>query len=240
MSLHQLFQDNLEEQTADGAMFQFHMKMDVQVLDVLMLEMIHGIVEINMIPLPAHQDGLVIHHPENVLWLIQEMDLEVNQLVKITVLDMDHTQVQDHMMIPIDAILQLVSVRNALMPLIQDVDQIDLLNATTVNLHHQIQLININATKLMKLIQNVRNVQMTNKKDAIHKLKFAKVAIQSKNFSNVIQRHSLVFKLNNKVISNKLVMLSADTSPHKSSSVPGEVLWLRKVKQQILTWVKLI
>jgi len=68
----------------DGAMFQLLMKMDMKVPDVLTLEMTHGIVEINMILIPALQDGLVMRAQTNVLWLTQVMDSEVNQLAKLS------------------------------------------------------------------------------------------------------------------------------------------------------------
>jgi hypothetical protein len=120
------------------------------------------------------------------------MDLEVNQLVKITALHMDHIQVHP-VQILIDALLQLVYARNA---------------------------------------------HLTLQRDVMSNLKLAKAATHHKNYSNVIQRHSPAFRLSNKVISKRPVMLSADTSPHKSSSVPGEVSKLRRVKQRISTWVK--
>lgn len=61
-----------------------------------------------MIPPHAHQDGPVTKALENVLWLTQEMDLEVNQLVKITAVA-DHTQVAK---ILIDATLQTTCARS--------------------------------------------------------------------------------------------------------------------------------
>jgi hypothetical protein len=234
--LHSLTQENTEDQTVDGAMSQSNMKMDIKVPDALTLEMIHGTVEINMIPLPAHQDGLVILHQENALWPIQEMDLEVNQLVKITALHMDHIQVHP-VQILIDAILQLVYARNVKIRLIQGVAQTDLLNATIVP-HNQITRVSSNAIRLTQQIQNARNAHLTLQRDVMSNLKLAKAATHHKNYSNVIQRHSPAFRLSNKVISKRPVMLSADTSPHKSSSVPGEVSKLRRVKQRISTWVK--
>jgi hypothetical protein len=86
--------------------------------------MIHGTVEINTIPLPAHQDGLVIPLLENVLWPIQEMDLEVNQLVKTSAFHISQSLTN------IDAILQPTPATNA-KRVILDVIMIDQSHAVT-------------------------------------------------------------------------------------------------------------
>lgn len=228
-----------EEITVDGVMSQSNMKMDTRVLDVLMSEMTHGIVEINMILQLVLQDGLVMKQLENVLWLTQERVSVVNQLVIITVLDTDHTQDQVDQIL-IDAILQLEHAINVKIKQIPDVAQIEMCNAATVLLHHQIPHINSNVIKLMLKIQSVRNAQMINRTDVNPNKLHAKVAIQNKSSSNVIQKHSPVFRLSNKVISNRLVMLSVDTSPHKSFLVPGEVSWQKKANHRTSTWEKSI
>jgi len=189
-----------------------------------------------MIPLPAHQDGLVTKLHINALWPIQEMDLEVNQLATIT------AKVEAQQQTIIDAILQLESAKNVKKE-IQDVAQTDLLNAQTAHLNHQLhQIISIssNVTKLIQSNQNAKSAQKVKQKAAKTKEQLVRHAIQSQNFSNAIQRHSPVLLLRTKEISNRPVMLSADTSPHKSSSVPGEVLWPRKVNQRTSTWEKSI
>jgi len=108
---------------ADGAMFQSLMKMDMRVPDVPILEMTHGTVEINMIPLPAHQDGLVMRPQTNALWPTQEMDSEVNQPVKTTAKDI-------HKVIHTDATQPATSARNA-KRMILDAMLIDQLHALT-------------------------------------------------------------------------------------------------------------
>jgi hypothetical protein len=167
-------------------MFQLNMKMEKKVLDALILEMIHGIVEINMILLPAPQDGLAILQLVNVLWLIQEKDLEVDQFVTISAKDMI-------MVINTDAIPQLVlaiSVRK----MILDVAQIETFNVLIVPQFHQIQItiINTSATKLIQKIQSVRNAQKRIKKVAKINKPLVLNAIQNKNCLNVMKRHSLV------------------------------------------------
>jgi len=72
------------ELIAVGAMYQSPMKMAVPEPDVLMLETTHGIVEINLIPLPAHQDGPVMKLQENALWPSQVTDSVQELPVKLT------------------------------------------------------------------------------------------------------------------------------------------------------------
>jgi len=140
-------------------MFQFHMKMDEEVLDVLMLEMTHGIVVINMILLLALQDGHVMRPQENVLWPIQVMDSEVNQLAKITA---NHIQVQAHMVETlIDATSHHSSVKNV-RKVILVAAQIEEPNAQTA----KPQLICFSdATEQMLNNQNVKNAQRVTQLD---------------------------------------------------------------------------
>lgn len=170
----------------DGVMFQLNMKMEKKVLDVLILEMIHGIVEINMIQQLALQDGLAILQQVNVLWLIQEKDLEVDQFVTISAKDMT-------MVILIDAILLLVLVISARKVML-DVAQIEMFNVLIVPQFHQNQIIIINTsvTKLILKIQNVKNALKRIQKVAKINKPLVLNAIQSKNSLNVMKRHSLV------------------------------------------------
>jgi len=75
--------------------------------------------------------------------------------------------------------------------------------------------------------QNVTNAKKT-RKVANHILKPVTNAHQRKNFSNAMRRLLRVRSLKTKVISKRPVTPSADTSPHKNSSVPGEASWPRK------------
>jgi hypothetical protein len=195
--------------------------------------MTHGTVVTNMIPLPAPQDGLVMLTQRNALWLTQEMDSVVNQLV-ITSAKLDQTSP-----ILIDVIPPSVSA-NHVKKVIPDVAQIDQFNVATANQHHQNQALSSNATKLTQKIHSAKNAQRIKPKVAKNIPKHANNAMQNQNFSNVMKRHSHVSRLKIKVISKRLVTLNADTSPHKNSSVPGEVSWPRKVKPRISIWVKLI
>jgi hypothetical protein len=214
----------------DGAMCQSLMKMERREPDVLMLEMTHGIVVINMILLPVHQDGLVMRELVNALWQTQVMVLEVNQLVPISA---------NHMaLILIDAILLLVSVKNVKLEIL-DVIKIETLHVETV--YHQFlqQVKNSSAIKLIQNNQHVISAQRISKMVVNHTVKPVLAVIQSKNFSNVIQKRLHAYKLNNKVTLNKLVMLNVDILHHKNFSEPGEVLWPRKVNHQCLIWEKL-
>jgi len=223
--------DLVQDQTVDGAMYQSLMKMDMREPDVLMLEMTHGIVVINMILLLAHQDGLVIKPLENVLWPTQEMVLEVNQLAKTTA----NQEVKPS----IDAIPQLVSAKNVKKEIL-DVTPIETLPVETAN-PNQDQLPRCsNATKLIQNNQHVMNAQRIRQLGACQEVKLVIAALQSNIFSNVIQKRLHAYRPSNKVTLNKLVMLSADTLHHKSFLEPGEVLWLRKENQRILIWEKLI
>jgi len=172
------------DQTVDGAMFQSPMKMDMRVPDALMLEMTHGTVEINMIPLPAHQDGLVTRPLENVLWPTQEMDSEVSQLVKTTAKDQAQDQV--HTQTNTDAIPPAISAKHVRREIL-DAAQTDQPNAQTART--QIQPNSINVTELMLTIQNVRPAQRVTQPDVCQEVKLVTVAHQSQIFSNVIQRH---------------------------------------------------
>jgi hypothetical protein len=225
----------LEDLIADGAMFQLPMKMDMRVPDVLMLEMIHGTVEINMIPPPAPQDGHVMLNQENVLWPTQVMDLDQSPLVKTTANHIQDHQAQE--MINTDAILPTILVINVRM-VILDVTQIDQLHVAIART--QIQLNSSNVTEPTQTTQNVNPALKMILKVACHKVKPVTVAHQSHNFSSVIQRLLLVSKLRMPVTSSKLVLPHADTSPLKSSSEPGEVLWPRRANQKTLIWEKLI
>lgn len=214
-------------------MSQSLMKMDIKVLDVLILEMTHGTVEINMILLHAHQDGLAMSTLINVLWPIQEKDLVLSLLVKTTAKDQDQS-----LKINIDATLPATSARNAKKEIL-DAHQIEPLNATTAKTQiHQIK-VSINATRLTQTNQLVINA-LTLHLVALQKLTLANNAIQNQNSSNVIQRPSLACRLRMVVTSSKLVMLPVVTLPHKNFSEHGEVLRLRKVNHQTSKWEKLI
>jgi len=156
------------------------------VLDVLMLEMIHGIVEINMILQPALQDGLAILQQVNVLWLIQEKDLEVDQFVTISAKDMTMVTLIDAILLSVLAI----SARKVKL----DVAQIETFNALIVPQFHQIQItiINTSVTKLIQKIQSVKNAQKRIQKVAKINKPLVLNAIQNKNSLNVMKRHSLV------------------------------------------------
>jgi hypothetical protein len=163
------------------------MKMGKKVLDVLMLEMIHGIVETNMILQPALQDGLAILQQVNVLWLIQEKDLEVDQFVTISAKDMTMVTLIDAILLSVLAI----SARKVKL----DVAQIETFNALIVpQFHHQIQItiINTSVTKLIQKIQSVKNAQRRIQKVAKINKPLVLNAIQNKNSLNVMKRHSLV------------------------------------------------
>jgi len=231
-----MLQDMEKDLTVDGAMFQSLMKMDMRVLDVLMLEMTHGTVVINMIPPLAHQDGLVTKLLENVLWPTQVMDSEVNQHARITA---DHTQDQDPAQdqTPTDVILPHIPAINVKkeIPVVIKIEMSLAATARTL-----IQLNSLNVTELTQNNQNVSNALRIKRTDANQEVRPVTAVPQSQTFSNVTQKHSLVLKLNNKEISSKPVMLNVVTSPHKSFSVPGEVLWQRKVNQRTSKWVRLI
>lgn len=92
-----------EELTVVGAMFLSHMRMDILEQDVLMSVTTHGTAVINMIPLLAAQDGLVMRKLENVSWPIQEMALVASLHAKTIA---NHNQDQIH----IDATLLAIHV----------------------------------------------------------------------------------------------------------------------------------
>jgi len=163
------------------------MLMERKVPDVPMLEMTHGTVEINMIPPLAHQDGLVMKHPENVLWLTQEMDLEVNQLAKITAtLDQTH-QAQD-MMTNTDAIQPAILVINVRKETL-DAALIDQALVLTVKIQ-----IHPNFSDAIRPTQNNQNAKNAKREIqllvACKELRPAIAAHQNKNYLNVMKRHS--------------------------------------------------
>jgi len=159
------------------------MRMEEREPDVLMLEMIHGTVEINMIPLLAHQDGLVINMPDNALWPTQEMDLEVNQPAKTSA---NQTDQQEE--IPIDA-TQLTIHAKLVKREILDVTQTEPLLVETVQMA-QTQLKCSNVTKLIQNNQNARCALREIQLPAVdQEVKHANNVLQRKNFTNVMKRH---------------------------------------------------
>ena len=166
----------------DGAMFQSLMKMDMRVPSALMSEMTHGTVVINMIPLPARQDGLAIEHLTSVLWPTQEMDSEVNQPVKTTVKE-------DHQVIPnIDATLPVTNARNAKKEM-KDVNLIEPKPAITARMA-QTQLNSSNATRPTQNNQNVICAQRVTQLLVVHQeVQPVNHAHQNKNSLNVTKRH---------------------------------------------------
>jgi hypothetical protein len=173
----------LEDPTVDGAMFQSLMKMDMRVPSALMSEMTHGTVVINMIPLPARQDGLAIEHLTSVLWPTQEMDSEVNQPVKTTANHQDHTTKPN-----IDATLPVTNARNAKMEM-KDVKQIEPKPAITARMA-QTQLNSSNATRPTQNNQNVICAQRVTQLLVVHQeVQPVNHAHQNKNSLNVTKRH---------------------------------------------------
>jgi hypothetical protein len=173
----------LEDLTADGAMYQLPMKMDMRVPDVLMLEMTHGTVVINMIPLLAHQDGLVMKKLTNALWLTQVMDSEVNQPVTNSAKFQAPIKPTD-----IDAILLPILAKNVRLVQTLVAIKIELLHA---QLHAKMEMIllnSLNATKLTQINQNARNVKKDNHLDVKQEVRPVNNAHQSQNYSNVIKR----------------------------------------------------
>jgi len=216
-------------QTVVGAMFQSNTRMDQMEPDVLISRTNHGTVVINTIPPHALQDGLVMKQPTNVSWQSQEMDLEVKQLAKNIAVPLFLIQPN------IDAILLNTFASNVQMEM-RDVTLIDLLHATIVRT--QIQTQAKRSKSATRLIQNIQNALTAKKVKPVAKKEANAVnnVMKSKNSTNVIPRLSLVSRPNNKVTSRKPVLLSVDISLHKSSSVPGEVLWPRMESQTILIW----
>jgi len=198
-------------------MFQSSTKMERKVLDVLMLEMTHGTVEINSIPPPAPQDGLVMNLPTNVLWPSQETD----SVQELPVNNTAATQDQIHTKTNIDAIplpIPATSARRVMMKTAHQTEELLAITART-----QIQLSSSSVTELTKTTHNASHAQRTLPLVACPKLKPVTVALHHQNSWNVIQKHSLVSLLRAEELSNKLVMPNVDTSPHKSFLVPGEV-----------------
>jgi DUF1365 family protein len=131
----------------------------------------------------AHQDGPVTKVLENALWLTQEMDLEVNQLVKITAVA-DHTQVQAETLI--DATLLTIFARRVKRETL-DAAQIEQQHVATAKI--QIPLtIYLSAIELTQINQSARNV-IRIKQAVRQEVKLATAALLSHNFSNVIQKH---------------------------------------------------
>jgi len=160
------------------------------------------------------------------------MDSEVNQLANNTVV----LQVQQT---SIDAILPSTFARNVKM-VMKVAMQIEVLHVTTVKTQiHQVQI--KRSKSVTRLIQNIQNVLTARQEKPVakHQVNAALNAMKSKNSTNVIPRLSLVSRPNNKVTSRKPVLLSVDISPHKSSSVPGEVSWQRLASQTISIWERL-
>merc|ERR1712167_501649 len=123
--------------------------------------MTHGIVVINTILLPAPQDGLAMNKPRNVLWLIQEMDLEVNQHAKTSAVAVEVVVV-----INIDATPKTIPARYALKKIL-DAVLIELPHAMVVKMA-QIKHNSLNVIKLIQINQNVILVVRTNPNQDVH------------------------------------------------------------------------
>jgi len=156
------------------------MKMDTKVPDVPMLEMTHGIVEINMIQQLAHQDGLATNRLENVLWPTQEMDSEVNQPAKTSA---NQTQVDK---LNTDATLPATNAKLAKMEIL-DVILTEPVLVETARMA-QIQLNFSSATRLTQNNQNARCVTRRTQLVAPKEVKPVNHAHQRKSFSNVTRR----------------------------------------------------
>jgi hypothetical protein len=193
------------------------MKMERKVLDALMLEMTHGTVEINSIPPPAPQDGLVMKLPTNVLWPSQEMDL-VQELPANNTAATDQTHQEETNINVIPLPIPVISARRVMTQIAQQTEELPAITART-----QIQLSSSSVTELTKTTHNANHAQRTLPLVACPKVKPVTVALHHQNLWNVIQRHSLVSLLRVEELSNKLVMPNVDTLPHKSFLVPGEV-----------------
>jgi len=213
-------------------MFQSLMKTDIREPDVLISETTHSTAEINMIPPPAPQDGLVMSPPTNVLWPTQEMALEVNQPVKTTARVQTHHQARHS-----DATPPTIFARHV-KTVMKDALKTNQLLVQTARTQIQTQT-TTSVTELTQIIQNVVHAKKERVAANPNK-KPVKAAHQRKNFMNVTSRLLPVFRLKTKVASSKLVMLSVDTTPHQSSRVPGEDSWPSSVKQRTSTWVRLI
>jgi len=174
-------QDMETDQTVDGAMFQSLMKMDIREPDVLISETTHSTAEINMIPPPALQDGLVMSLPTNVSWPTQVMASEVNQPVKPTA--MSH-QPQDRTR-HLDATLPTTSVKHVIR-VMKDAPKTNQLPAQTARIQTQIQT-TTNVTELIQIIQNVVHAKKVRAAANPNK-KPVKVVHQSKNSLNVTLR----------------------------------------------------
>jgi hypothetical protein len=201
--------NTVQDQTVDGAMFQLLTKMDMREPDVLMLEMTHGTVVINMIPLPAHQDGLVMRTLESALWPTQVTDSDQELPARTTaMLDQTH-----HQKTNLDAILPATNAKSATR-MILDVHQIEPLNVPTART--QIQTNFTNVTEPTLRLQNVMHVKETKLKAANQEPVPVTAAISQQIYSSAIQRPSLAIRQIIQVISSKLAMPHVDTSPHKS------------------------
>lgn len=184
-----------------------------------------------MILLPAHQDGLVIILPVNVLWPTQETVLEVDQHVR--------TSAKEVMVkINIDVILQTIPVNNVRKEMLDvtQTEQLHVLDAKMV----QIQLSSSNVTRLIQSNQNVRAAQRMTKKDALQEEQPVNNAHLRQNFMNVMKRLLPVFRLKIKETSSRHVLLNVDIRPLKNFLVPGEVSRQRKVKPRTSIWEKSI
>jgi hypothetical protein len=201
--------NTVQDQTVDGAMFQLLTKMDMREPDVLMLEMTHGTVVINMIPLPAHQDGLVMRTLESALWPTQVTDSDRELPARTTAMDQSHHQ----KMTNLDAILPAINAKSATR-MILDVHQTEPLNAPTARTQIQINFTNVTGPTLR--LQNVMHVKETKPKAANQEPVPVTAAISQQIYSSAIQRPSLAIRQIIQVISNKLAMPHVDTSPHKS------------------------
>jgi hypothetical protein len=164
-------------------MFQLLMKMDMRVLNALMSEMTHGTVVINMIPPPAHQDGLAIELLESALWPTQEMDSEVNQPVKTTANHQDHIT-----KLNTDATLPATNARSAKKEIL-DANLIEAKPVITARMA-QTQLNSSDATRPTQNNQNVKCAQrVTQLLVALKEVKPVNHVHQNRSFTNVMKRH---------------------------------------------------
>jgi hypothetical protein len=159
------------------------MKMDTRVPIVLMSEMTHGIVEINLIPLPAHQDGLVMRLLDNASSALQVRDSDPELPVKTTAI-----QFHQRKKITGDAILLHTCVKNVAM-ILQAAQQTEELNALTARAQIPPKIFS-NVIKLTQIIQSAKSaIARTELLVAHNNLRPVNHVPQSQIFSNVIQKH---------------------------------------------------